>query len=64
MVEDRAESKDLREANPERFERMKAALIAYDNDVLIGGHDGWQQGSWKRSFPPEVVEELEKEPSK
>ena len=64
LVEDRAESKDLREANPERFERMKAALIAYDNDVLIGGHDGWQQGSWKRSFPPEVVEELDKEPSK
>jgi arylsulfatase A len=64
LVTDPKETTDLCKSHPERFERMKAALIVYDNDVLTDGPGWWQQGSWKKSFPPEVVEKLEKEQSK
>jgi arylsulfatase A len=57
LVRDPNETTDLTESNPELFARMKAALIAYDNDVLTNGHDWWQQGSWKKSFPAEIVNE-------
>ena len=64
LVSDPKETTDLSKSHPERFERMKTALIAYDNDVLINGRDWWQKGSWKKSYPTEVVETLLKEQTK
>lgn len=51
---------------PEKQQLTNVLFIISDDltATALGGHDGWQQGSWKRSFPPEVVEELDKEPSK
>jgi len=59
LVKDPRETTDLIQSHPERFEEMKAALIIYDNGVLTDGHPWWQQGSWKKNFPPEVVDKLQ-----
>jgi len=59
VVEDPGETTDRSQSHPERLEQMKAALIAYDNDVLRDGPDWWQQGAWRKSFPPEVVKAIE-----
>ena len=61
LAEDPGETMEQGQENPERFERMKATLIAYDNDVLDDGPAWWQQGSWKKSFPTEVVEKLQED---
>jgi len=59
VAEDPGETTDRSQSHPERLEQMKAALIAYDNDVLRDGPDWWQQGAWRKSFPPEVVKAIE-----
>ena len=59
VAEDPGETTDRSQSHPERLEQMKAALIAYDNDVLTDGPDWWQQGAWRKSFPPEIVKAIE-----
>jgi arylsulfatase A len=64
LVEDPQETTDLTKSNPELFERMKAALIAYDNDVLTDGPDWWQRGSWKKTYPPDIANQQQQENNK
>lgn len=40
---DRNETSDLKGQYPEVFAKMKAALIAYDQEVLAEGPDWWKK---------------------
>ena len=31
----------------------------FGNDVLTDGHDWWKQDSWKKNFPPEIVNQVQ-----
>lgn len=57
LIDDPNETKDMSKSQPELFERMKATLIAYDNEVLRDEHDWWKRGPWKKNFPAEIVKE-------
>jgi arylsulfatase A-like enzyme len=59
LVDDPKETSDLSKSHPERFQKMKKQLIAYDNDVLTNGHSWWQKGGWRRNFPAEIVSKAE-----
>ncbi len=52
MASDPRETTDVSAQNPEIFERLKAALIKYDNDVLTEGPDWWErENACQRKVP-------------
>ena len=51
IAADWQETRNLAEAEPERFAALKAQLIAYDQSVLDDGPDWWKQDKQKRSRP-------------
>ncbi len=44
LIKDPRETTDLSKHHPDRFNRMKAALIKYDQEVLDEGPDWWKRG--------------------
>lgn len=52
MVEDPRELSDVQAQHPDVFARLKAALLAYDNDVLAEGPDWWKrENACQRQLP-------------
>ncbi|MDF7799956.1 sulfatase-like hydrolase/transferase [Pontiellaceae bacterium B1224] len=51
LAKDPRETTNLALHEPERFERLKAALIAYDSDVLREGPDWWKQDKTAEEMP-------------
>jgi hypothetical protein len=55
IVKDPRETTDLSTLYPERFERMKATLIDYDNEVLSETRDWWQRDPRMRGKVPQIA---------
>ena len=51
LVVDPRETTDLSAHEPEIFERLKKALIEYDNEVLKEGPDWWKKGKNVKDMP-------------
>jgi arylsulfatase A-like enzyme len=51
LVVDPRETTDLSAHEPERFERLKKALMEYDADVLNEGPDWWKQDKAVKNMP-------------
>ena len=51
LVSDPRETTDLSSHEPARFERLKKALIEYDNEVLKEGPDWWKRDRSSKNMP-------------